>query len=149
MSATDKHFSRGLLGWGWARARWVDSKQKPSPAPPNHRLLFVDITTLEPGLGLFCSWAAVLSGSLDPQFPPLYYYCKNNNITPVKGLKKKERNKTPKPSESFHPNSTAALIFLSCSSLCPCLQCTFSHPCHWLGLPLRILLRLLDAGPCL
>lgn len=62
-------------------------------------------------------------------------YCKNNNIAPVKGLKKKT-------ALNHHPSSTAAFIFLSCSSLRPYV---FSAHFHTLAIGMeqarRILLR--------
>lgn len=88
-------------------------------------------------LGQLCCQALQAHNSLHS-----IIYCKNNNIAPVKGFKKSL-------SESHHPSSTAALIFLSCSSLCPYV---FSAHFHTLVIgmerTLRILLRSLGAGPC-
>lgn len=106
VSGTDNNFLRLVKGRDGAGSRWVDPLLITGSAP-----LCLHYWSLAWGcfaLGQLCCQALQAHNSLYS-----IIYSKNNNIAPVKGLKKK---KSPL---NHHPSSTAALNFLSCSSLRP------------------------------
>lgn len=78
VSGTDTHFPQASQGWDWGRARWVDPLLMTGSSLPS--LQARDCFAL----GQLCCRALQAHNSLHS-----IIYCKNNNIAPVKGLKKK------------------------------------------------------------